>query len=122
MPELVYAHRSGKATAYRYNSSPVPRSRMYWIRKGEEGIGDTKLDRLWADRRGHCQAADAGTRSWRVHRHDPPGCRRRLRWGVIYRLATGTKVLYFGFDLGSFAIAVLGAVVILALYRLIART
>jgi len=42
--------------------------------------------------------------------------------GFLYRLATGTKVLYFGFDLGSFAIAVLGAVVILAVYRLLTRT
>src|SRR5215213_6514286 len=42
--------------------------------------------------------------------------------GFLYRLATGTKVLYVGFDLGSFAIAVLGAMVILAIYRLIART
>jgi uncharacterized membrane protein YeaQ/YmgE (transglycosylase-associated protein family) len=42
--------------------------------------------------------------------------------GFLYRLATGTNVLYFGFDVGSFAIAVLGAVVILALYRLIVRT
>ena len=61
---------------------------------------------------------------------DPGGCIITMLLGVagafvggfIYRLATGTKVLYFGFDLGSFAIAVLGAVVILVLYRLIART
>ena len=61
---------------------------------------------------------------------DPGGCIITILLGVagafvggfIYRLATGTKVLYFGFDLGSFAIAVLGAVVILVLYRLIART
>ena len=61
---------------------------------------------------------------------DPGGCIITILLGVagafvggfIYRLATGTKVLYFGFDLGSFAIAVLGAVVLLALYRLIART
>jgi len=61
---------------------------------------------------------------------DPGGCIITILLGVagafvggfIYRLATGTKVLYFGFDLGSFAIAVLGAVVILLLYRLIART
>ena len=59
---------------------------------------------------------------------DPGGCIITILLGVagafvggfIYRLATGTKVLYFGFDLGSFAIAVLGAVVILALYRLVA--
>ncbi len=61
---------------------------------------------------------------------DPGGCIITILLGVagafvggfIYRLATGTKVLYFGFDLGSFAIAVLGAVVILVLYRLVART
>ncbi len=61
---------------------------------------------------------------------DPGGCIITMLLGVagafvggfIYRLATGTKVLYFGFDLGSFAIAVLGALVILVLYRLIART
>lgn len=61
---------------------------------------------------------------------DPGGCIITMLLGVagafvggfLYRLATGTKVLYVGFDLGSFAIAVLGAVVILAIYRLIART
>lgn len=61
---------------------------------------------------------------------DPGGCIITMLLGVagafvggfLYRLATGTNVLYFGFDVGSFAIAVLGAVVILALYRLIART
>jgi uncharacterized membrane protein YeaQ/YmgE (transglycosylase-associated protein family) len=61
---------------------------------------------------------------------DPGGCIITMLLGVagafvggfLYRLATGTTVLYFGFDVGSFAIAVLGAVVILALYRLIVRT
>lgn len=61
---------------------------------------------------------------------DPGGCIITMLLGVagafvggfLYRLATGTNVLYFGFDVGSFAIAVLGAVVILALYRLIVRT
>lgn len=61
---------------------------------------------------------------------DPGGCIITVLLGVagafvgglIYRLATGTRILYFGFDLGSFAIAVLGAVVILAVYRLVART
>ena len=61
---------------------------------------------------------------------DPGGCIITMLLGVagafvggfLYRLVTGTDVLYFGFDVGSFAIAVLGAVVILALYRLIVRT
>jgi uncharacterized membrane protein YeaQ/YmgE (transglycosylase-associated protein family) len=61
---------------------------------------------------------------------DPGGCIITMLLGVagafvggfLYRLATGTNVLYFGFDVGSFAIAVLGAAVILALYRLIVRT
>jgi uncharacterized membrane protein YeaQ/YmgE (transglycosylase-associated protein family) len=34
---------------------------------------------------------------------------------------TGTELLYFGFDLRSFAVAVLGAVAVLAVYRLILR-
>ena len=61
---------------------------------------------------------------------DPGGCIITMLLGVagafvggfIYRLVTGTEVLFFGFDFRSFAIAVLGAVVVLALYRLIART
>ena len=88
----------------------------------EQSLGDTQLDRLRSDRRNHRQAADAG--------RDPGGCIITMLLGVagafvggfLYRLATGTKVLYFGFDLGSFAIAVLGAVVILAVYRLLTRT
>ena len=42
--------------------------------------------------------------------------------GFLYRLFTGTEVLYFGFDLRSFAIAVVGAVVVLAIYRLVLRS
>jgi len=42
--------------------------------------------------------------------------------GFLYRLATGTQALYFGFDFRSFAIAVLGAVVVLAVYRLLLRS
>ena len=42
--------------------------------------------------------------------------------GFLYRLFTGTEVLYFGFDLRSFAIAVVGAVVVLAVYRLVLRS
>jgi len=42
--------------------------------------------------------------------------------GFLYRLATGTQALYFGFDFRSFAIAVLGAVVVLADYRLLLRS
>ena len=60
---------------------------------------------------------------------DPGGCIVTMLLGVagafvggfIYRLVTGTEVLYFGFDLASFAIAVLGAVVVLVVYRLILR-
>ena len=61
---------------------------------------------------------------------DPGGCIITMLLGVagafvggfIYRLVTGTEVLYFGFDLASFAIAVLGAVVVLVVYRLILRS
>ena len=42
--------------------------------------------------------------------------------GFLYRFVTGTAVLYFGFDFRSFAIAVLGAVVVLAVYRLVLRS
>lgn len=42
--------------------------------------------------------------------------------GFIYNLVTGTELLYFGFDLRSFAVAVLGAVAVLAVYRLILRS
>lgn len=38
--------------------------------------------------------------------------------GILYRLLTGREVL-FRFDLGSFVVAILGAVVILAVYRLL---
>ncbi len=58
---------------------------------------------------------------------DPGGCIVTMLLGVagafvggfLYRLVTGTEVLYFGFDFRSFAVAVLGAVVVLAVYRLI---
>jgi uncharacterized membrane protein YeaQ/YmgE (transglycosylase-associated protein family) len=58
---------------------------------------------------------------------DPGGCIITVLLGVagafgggfLYRLATGTEVLYFGFDLRSFAIAVMGAVVVLVVYRLV---
>ena len=61
---------------------------------------------------------------------DPGGCIITMLLGVagafvggfLYRLATGTQVLYFGFDFRSFAIAVLGAVVVLAVYRLLLRS
>jgi uncharacterized membrane protein YeaQ/YmgE (transglycosylase-associated protein family) len=60
---------------------------------------------------------------------DPGGCIITMLLGVagafvggfLYRLVIGTEVLYFGFDLTSFAIAVLGAVVVLVVYRLILR-
>ena len=39
--------------------------------------------------------------------------------GFLYRLLTGREV-FFRLDLGSFAVAVVGAVVILAVYRLVA--
>jgi uncharacterized membrane protein YeaQ/YmgE (transglycosylase-associated protein family) len=42
--------------------------------------------------------------------------------GFLYRLVTGTEVLFFGFDFRSFAIAVLGAVVVLAVYRIVLRS
>ena len=56
---------------------------------------------------------------------DPGGCIITMLLGVtgafvggfLYRLVTGTEALYFVFDLRSFAIAVLGAVVVLAVYR-----
>ena len=61
---------------------------------------------------------------------DPGGCIITMLLGVagafvggfLYRLATGTQALYFGFDFRSFAIAVLGAVVVLADYRLLLRS
>ena len=59
---------------------------------------------------------------------DPGGCIITMLLGVagafvggfLYRLLTGREVI-FQFDLGSLVVAVLGAVVILAAYRLIAR-
>ena len=61
---------------------------------------------------------------------DPGGCIITMLLGVVgafvggflYRLVTGTEVLYFGFDLRSFGIAVVGAVVVLAVYRLVLRS
>ena len=61
---------------------------------------------------------------------DPGGCIITMLLGVVcafvggflYRLFTGTEVLSFGFDLRSFAIAVVGAVVVLAIYRLVLRS
>ena len=61
---------------------------------------------------------------------DPGGCLITMLLGVagafvggfLYRLGTGTQVLYFGFDLRSFAIAVLGAVVVLAVNRLVLKS
>jgi uncharacterized membrane protein YeaQ/YmgE (transglycosylase-associated protein family) len=58
---------------------------------------------------------------------DPGGCIITILLGVagafvggfLYRLLTGREV-FFQFDLGSLVVAVLGAVVILAVYRLIA--
>jgi uncharacterized membrane protein YeaQ/YmgE (transglycosylase-associated protein family) len=38
--------------------------------------------------------------------------------GVLYRLLTGREV-FFQFDLGSLVVAILGAVIILAIYRLV---
>jgi uncharacterized membrane protein YeaQ/YmgE (transglycosylase-associated protein family) len=61
---------------------------------------------------------------------DPGGCIITMLLGVagafvggfLYGLVTGTEVLSFGFDFRSFAVAVLGAVVVLAVYRLILRS
>jgi uncharacterized membrane protein YeaQ/YmgE (transglycosylase-associated protein family) len=61
---------------------------------------------------------------------DPGGCIITMLLGVvgafvggfIYKLVTGTELLYFGFDLRSFAVAVLGAVAVLAVYRLTLRS
>ncbi|MBV9453142.1 MAG: GlsB/YeaQ/YmgE family stress response membrane protein [Rubrobacter sp.] len=58
---------------------------------------------------------------------DPGGCIITILLGVagafvggfLYRILTGREV-FFQFDLGSLVVAVLGAVVILAGYRLIA--
>ena len=60
---------------------------------------------------------------------DPGGCIITMLLGLVgafvggffYRLVTGTEVLFFGFDFRSLAIAVLGAVVVLAIYRLVLR-
>ena len=58
---------------------------------------------------------------------DPGGCIVTMLLGItgafvggfLYRLLTGREV-FFRFDLGSLVVAVLGAIAILALYRLIA--
>jgi uncharacterized membrane protein YeaQ/YmgE (transglycosylase-associated protein family) len=57
---------------------------------------------------------------------DPGGCIITMLLGVagafvggfLYRLLTGQEV-FFQFDLGSLVVAVLGAIVILAIYRLV---
>ena len=59
---------------------------------------------------------------------DPGGCIITMLLGIagafvggfLYRLLTGREV-FFHFDLGSLVVAVVGAIVILAFYRLIAR-
>jgi uncharacterized membrane protein YeaQ/YmgE (transglycosylase-associated protein family) len=61
---------------------------------------------------------------------DPGGCIITMLLGVVgafvggffYRLVTGTEVLFFGFDFRSFAIVVLGAIVVLAVYRIVLRS
>ena len=58
---------------------------------------------------------------------DPGGCIITMLLGIagafvggfLYRLLTGREV-FFQFDVGSLVVAVIGAVVILAIYRLIA--
>jgi len=58
--------------------------------------------------------------------HDPGGCIITMLLGVagafvggfLYRLLTAQEV-FFQFDLGSLVVAVLGAIVILAIYRLV---
>ena len=58
---------------------------------------------------------------------DPGGCIITMLLGIagafvggfLYRLLTGREV-FFEFDLGSLVVAVLGAVIILAIYRLVA--
>ena len=57
---------------------------------------------------------------------DPGGCIITMLLGIagafiggfIYRLLTGREV-FFQFDLGSLVVAILGAIVILAVYRLL---
>jgi uncharacterized membrane protein YeaQ/YmgE (transglycosylase-associated protein family) len=57
---------------------------------------------------------------------DPGGCIITMLLGIagafvggfLYRLLTGREV-FFEFDLGSLVVAVLGAVIILAIYRLV---
>ena len=57
---------------------------------------------------------------------DPGGCIITMLLGVagafvggfLYRLLTG-RAVFFQFDLGSFVVAILGAIVILAIYRLV---
>ncbi len=58
---------------------------------------------------------------------DPGGCIITMLLGVVgafvggflYRLVTGTEVLFLGFDFRSFTIAVLGAIGVLAVYRIV---
>jgi uncharacterized membrane protein YeaQ/YmgE (transglycosylase-associated protein family) len=57
---------------------------------------------------------------------DPGGCIITMLLGIagafvggfLYRLLTGREV-FFQFDLGSLVVAILGAVTILAIYRLV---
>ncbi len=57
---------------------------------------------------------------------DPGGCIVTMLLGIagafvggfLYRLLTGREV-FFQFDLGSLVVAILGAVIILAIYRLV---
>jgi uncharacterized membrane protein YeaQ/YmgE (transglycosylase-associated protein family) len=61
---------------------------------------------------------------------DPGGCITTMLLGEVgafvggflYGLVTETEVLFFAFEFRSFAIAVLGAVVVLAVYRLVLRS
>ncbi len=57
---------------------------------------------------------------------DPGGCIITMLLGIagafvggfLYRLLTGREV-FFQFDLGSFVVAILGAIVLLAIYRIV---
>ncbi len=59
---------------------------------------------------------------------DPGGCIVTMLLGIagafvgrfVYRLLTDREV-FFQFDLGSLVVAILGAIVILAIYRLVVR-
>jgi uncharacterized membrane protein YeaQ/YmgE (transglycosylase-associated protein family) len=57
---------------------------------------------------------------------DPGGCIITMLLGIagafvggfLYRLLTGREV-FFQFDLGSFVVAILGAIALLAIYRIV---